>query len=135
MTEQPGPEPPFGQQQPPYPPLYFPPTPGYPVPGYPGYYNAPYGRHPVTGEPLSEKSKVIAGLLQLLGLIGVLGIGRIYIGDMALGITQLVSGLLLGILTCGVGFILPVIWGIIDSALIFSDKARDAQGRPLRDGL
>ncbi|MDT5067011.1 MAG: hypothetical protein QOK02_3166, partial [Mycobacterium sp.] len=26
---------------------------------------APYGRHPLTGEPLSEKSKVVAGLLQL----------------------------------------------------------------------
>lgn len=133
MTEPRSPyQPPWGPQGQP---LYFPPTPGYPVPGYPGHYNAPYGRHPVTGEPLSEKSKVIAGLLQLLGLVGVLGIGRIYIGDTALGITQLVSGLLLGFATCGVGFVLPVIWGIIDSVLIFSDKARDAQGRPLRDGL
>lgn len=116
-------------------PPFFPPPRGYPVPGYPGYFHAPYGRHPVTGEPLSEKSKVIAGLLQLLGLVGVLGIGRLYIGDTALGVTQLISGLALGIVTCGVGFLLPVIWGIIDAVLIFSDKARDAQGRPLRDGL
>ena len=51
-----------------YPPPY-PPPPGQ----YPPVYTdpaAPYGRHPLTGEPLSDKSKVIAGLLQLLGLLG-----------------------------------------------------------------
>ena len=88
---------------------------------------APYGRHPVTGEPFSDKSKVVAGLLQLIGLFGLVGIGRIYMGDTKLGVIQLVVGLI----TCGLG---AVIWGIIDAVLILTDKVRDPQGRPLRDG-
>ena len=156
MTEQP-PEQPFGGSggaTPPYGPPYGPP-PNYPPPNYPpfnypppggfppplnypppGHYPdpaAPYGRHPFTGEPLSDKSKLVGGLLQLLGLLGVLGIGRIYLGYTGLGIAQLVGGLAIGILTCGIGFIVPVIWGIIDAVLILSDKVRDPYGRPLRD--
>jgi hypothetical protein len=50
---------------------------------------APYGRHPLTGEPLSDKSKTIAGLLQLIGIVGILGIGRIYMGQTGLGVAQL----------------------------------------------
>lgn len=120
-------------QQPGYsPPGQYPPPGGYPPPmgGYPPVYmdpTAPYGRHPMTGEPLSEKSKVVAGLLQLLGLFGLVGIGRIYLGYTGLGIAQLVVGLI----TCGLG---AIIWGIIDAVLILTDKVRDPQGRPLRDG-
>lgn len=122
----------------------FRPPPNYPPPGPfpppyqpPGYYAdpmAPYGRNPITGEPMSDKSKVVAGLLQLLGLVGVLGIGRIYLGYNNLGIAQLVGGLVLGIVTCGFGFAVPVIWGIVDAVLIFSGQVRDPQGRALRDG-
>ena len=129
--------PPSGQFPPPYypppsgqfPPPYYPPPVFYPDPA------APYGRHPLTGEPFSDKSKVIAGLLQLLGLVGVLGIGRIYLGNTTLGITQLVGCLVFGIITCGIGFIVPVIWGIVDAVLIFTDKVRDSAGRPLRDAV
>ena len=114
---------------PPPPPGYPPPYP--PPPGqYPTAYTdpaAPYGRHPLTGEPLSDKSKVVAGLLQLLGLLGLVGIGRIYLGYTGLGIAQLIVGLI----TCGIG---AVIWGIIDAVLLLTDKVRDPQGRPLRDG-
>lgn len=115
------------------PPGAYPPPPGqFPPPagGYPAAYldpAAPYGRHPMTGEPFSEKSKVVAGLLQLLGLFGLVGIGRIYLGDTKLGVIQLIVGLI----TCGIG---AVIWGIIDAVLILTDKVRDPQGRPLRDG-
>jgi TM2 domain-containing membrane protein YozV len=147
-------EPPFGgseAQPPPYqPPPYYPPPGQYPPPSQfgsagqfpppvypPPYYvdpSAPYGRDPLTGEPLSDKSKVVAGLLQLLGLVGILGIGRIYLGQNGFGITQLIGGLLIGIVTCGIGFIVPVIWGIVDAVLILTGKVRDPQGRPLRDG-
>ena len=106
----PGQYPPMGQ----YPPAYLDPA-------------APYGRHPLTAEPLSDKSKVIAGLLQLLGLFGVVGIGRIYLGYTGLGVAQLVVGLV----TCGLG---AMVWGSIDAILILVDKVRDPQGRPLRDG-
>ena len=117
----PPPQPPPG-----YPPQY---QPQYPPPPPGAYYDpaAPYGRHPVTGEPLSEKSKLVGGLLQLLGFFGLVGIGRIYLGYTSLGVVQLV----VGILTCGIG---AIIWGIIDAVLILSDKVRDPQGRPLRDG-
>lgn len=114
----PGQFPPPGQQYPP------------PVGQYPPAYTdpgAPYGRHPMTGEPFSEKSKLVAGLLQLVGLLGLVGIGRIYLGYTGLGIAQLVVGLI----TCGIG---AVIWGIIDAVLILTDKVRDPDGRPLRDG-
>ena len=117
--------PPSGQ----FPPPYYPPPVFYPDPA------APYGRHPLTGEPFSDKSKVIAGLLQLLGLVDVLGIGRIYLGNTTLGITQLLGCLVFGIVTCGIGFIVPVIWGIIDAVLIFTDRVRDSAGRPLRDAV
>ncbi len=129
--------PPSGQ----FPPPYYPPPSGKFPPPYkpPPEFNtdqpAPYGRHPLTGEPFSDKSKVIAGLLQLLGLVGVLGIGRIYLGNTTLGITQLLGCLVFGIVTCGIGFIVPVIWGIIDAVLIFTDRVRDSAGRPLRDAV
>lgn len=121
-------EPRFGGIEDGMPPPYPPPG-QYPYPP-PGPYRdpmAPYGRHPLTGEPLSDKSKVVAGLLQLLGLLGIVGIGRIYLGYTGLGIAQLIVGLV----TCGIG---AIIWGIVDAVLILTDKVRDPAGRPLRDG-
>lgn len=127
-------EPGSPQQQSGYPPPPFPPPyyPEYSAPG--GYYgpsavdpSAPFGRHPVTGQPLSDKSKTVAGLLQLLGIFGIAGIGRIYLGHTGMGIAQL----LVGWLTCGLG---AIIWGVIDAVLILTDKVRDPWGRPLRDG-
>jgi len=128
----PGQYPPGQYPPPPYPPGQYPPG-QYPPAGFDPA--APFGRHPLTGEPFSDKSKVVAGLLQLLGLVGVVGIGRIYLGYTTLGITQLIGGVVLGIVTCGIGFIVPVIWGIIDATLILTDKVRDPAGRPLRDAI
>jgi TM2 domain-containing membrane protein YozV len=131
-------EPQFGGNEGSMPPPNYPPPPSYPPPGQypppqypaPGAYMdpaAPLGRHPLTGEPFSDKSKVVAGLLQLLGLFGIVGIGRIYLGYTGLGVAQL----LVGLVTCGIG---AVIWGIVDAVLILTDKVRDPAGRPLRDG-
>lgn len=113
-------------QPPGYPAGYPPPYPQYSAPG--AYYDpaAPFGRHPVSGQPFSDKSKTIAGLLQLLSLLGIGGIGRFYIGDIGMGVAQL----LVGWFTCGVG----LIWSIVDAILILTDKVHDPQGRPLRDG-
>ncbi len=129
--------PPPGDFPPPgaYPPPAFPPPSGtYPPPGFPppqgSYYydpTAPYGRDHLTGQPLSDKSKVIAGLLQLIGLVGFVGFGRIYLGHTSYGVIQLV----VGIVTCGVG---AFIWGIVDAVMIFSGSVADKDGRPLRDG-
>lgn len=134
------PPPPYTGGYPPPPGQYPPPGP-YPPPGqYPpppgAYYDptAPYGRDPFSGEPLSSKSKVIAGLLQLIGLFGLLGIGRIYIGQTTFGIAQLVGCLILTIVTCGIGIIVPVVWSIVDAVMMFAGNVRDSDGRPLRDG-
>lgn len=116
-----------GSPPPGYPSGYLPSYPQYPGAG--GYLDpaAPWGRYPVTGQLLFGKSKTVAGLLQLLGLIGILDIGRIYLGYIELGIAQL----LLGIFMCGLGV---VIWVIADALLISTDKVRDLSGRLLRDG-
>ena len=115
---------------PPPPPPTTPPTPGYAgytAPGVPaGAYGvssqAPYGLHPGTGIPYSDKSKVVAGLLQILLPFG---IGRYYIGDNRIGIWQTVAT----VLTCG----LAHIWVLIDGILMLvHDDAKDVHGYILR---
>ncbi|MCR3753370.1 NINE protein [Lentzea californiensis] len=95
-----------------------PPPPGMMPPGY-GNPGAPYGYDPITGVPLSDKSKVAAGVLQLF--LGNLGIGRFYTGHTGIAVAQL--------LTCGgCG-----IWSLIDGIIILVNGGTDAQGRKLRD--
>ncbi|MFD4293901.1 TM2 domain-containing protein [Rhodococcus sp. NPDC058505] len=137
-------------------PVYGAPSTGHPPPGFPpldatqqfaavpgyGYApadaGAPYGRDPVTGEPLSDKSKVAAGLLQiLLGMVGVCGVGRLYTGSTNIGLAQLLlfwvgfpaMFLLVGFL------IVPAvwIWAFVDGILMLTGAVRDGQGRKLRD--
>ena len=116
----PPPPPPTGEQ-------YGAPPPPPPVAGAPaGAYGvspaAPYGIHPVTGIPYSDKSKIVAGLLQILLP---LGIGRFYIGDTELGVIQLI----VTVLTCGIGGIWCVVDGII---MLVKDDTKDANGYILR---
>lgn len=130
--QSPPPAPPYGQPQAPYapynqqPPGPYPPAPGYAAPGYtpPGYGppGAPFGVHPVTGVPYSDKQKLVAGLLQIF--LGGFGVGRFYIGDTQTGVLQLVVTLV----TCGIGSI----WGLIDGIMMLTGEPNDAQGRPLR---
>ncbi|MFE9694071.1 TM2 domain-containing protein [Micromonospora sp. NPDC005806] len=80
----------------------------------------PYQQHP---QGVSDKSKVVAGILQIL--LGSLGIGRFYMGDTKTGVIQLV----VSVVTCGLGGI----WGLIDGILILVNGGVDGQGRPLRD--
>lgn len=120
--------PPYGQPAPP-PPSYQHPYQQQPPPqqqpgGYAPYAAnpaAPYGVHPVTGIPYSDKTKLVAGLLQILIP---LGIGRFYLGDTKTGVWQLVVTLL----TCGLG----ALWPFIDGIVILATDSTDAQGRPLR---
>ncbi|MER7057287.1 MULTISPECIES: NINE protein [unclassified Streptomyces] len=118
---------PGGYQQPGYQqPGYQQPPGGYQTPGYqqaPGYYgggdpNALYGYDPY-GRPYSEKSKIVAGVLQLF--LGSFGIGRFYVGNVGMGIAQL--------FTCGgLG-----IWALVDAIMyLVSNDRTDAQGRILR---
>jgi TM2 domain-containing membrane protein YozV len=132
MTQDPEtpPPPPYGQPTPPpygqsVPPPYGQPgQPGYPVPP-PGAYGVssttPYGIHPVTGIPYSDKSKLVAGLLQILIPIG---IGRFYIGDNKTGVIQLIVTLV----TCGIG----ALWPFIDGIIMLATDSKDANGYMLR---
>ncbi|KPI13369.1 hypothetical protein OK074_8803 [Actinobacteria bacterium OK074] len=80
--------------------------------------DAPYGFDP-QGRPYSDKSKLVAGLLQIF--LGGFGIGRFYVGSVGVGIAQL--------LTCG-GFGL---WALIDGIMfLVSNDRTDKQGRVLR---
>lgn len=68
----------------------------------------------------SDKSKLLAGVLQILIPIG---IGRFYTGHTGLGIAQL----LVAILTCGLGSV----WSFVDGIVILVKGGTDNFGRPL----
>ena len=74
----------YGAPPPPHPVAYGAPPPygGYPPP-YPG---GPFGVD-AYGRPLSDKSKLVAGLLQLF--LGSFGVGRFYLGYTGLAVAQL----------------------------------------------
>ena len=96
---------------------------------------APYGRDEF-GYPLSDKSRVTAGVLQIVGFFIAPGIGRLYLGDTKTGLTQLlvcVMGWLTMWLLVGIPVVLAMaIWSGIDGIMIISGKVRDPQGRTLR---
>ena len=83
---------------------------------------APYGIDPVSGLPFSDKSKLVAGLLQIF--LGSFGVGRFYLGDIGIGVAQLI----VTIVTFGIG----ALWPLIDGIVILAGSPRDKQGRPLR---
>lgn len=101
---------------------------GYPPPGVPhgfapGGYDpaAPYGRDPLSGQPYSDKQKIVAGLLQIFLPFGV---GRFYTGDVGIGIAQL----LVTFVTLGFG----AIWSFVDGIVYLAGSPTDQHGRPLR---
>jgi TM2 domain-containing membrane protein YozV len=103
-------------------------------PGMPQYNpNAPYGIHPRYGVPYSDKTKLVAGLLQIF--LGKFGAGRFYTGHTGLAVGQLVACLVgvwvLSWFTCGIS-IAVLLWPLIDGIMILSTDSRDAQGRMLR---
>jgi TM2 domain-containing membrane protein YozV len=136
------PQPGYPPPQPGYPP---PLQPGYPTPPpYPGYAGypgntvdpqAPFGRDPATGLPLSDKSATTAGLLQLF--FGVFGIGRFYIDSTQIAVAQFLLGLSGLVFTLFCLFGLPIllgsiVWAIVDAILMFNGNGKDNHGRKLR---
>lgn len=81
------------------------------------------GAAPGAGQPLSDKSKIVAGLLGIL--LGSFGAGRFYTGHTGIAIAQLAVSWV----TCGIG----ALWPIIDGIIILVKGGTDVQGRPLRD--
>ncbi|MFE3188376.1 TM2 domain-containing protein [Nocardia sp. NPDC059240] len=113
---------PGGQQ--PQPPQYGAPQYGPPatVPPHGADPAAPYGRD-LQGQPYSDKTKLVAGLLGIL--LGSFGVGRFYLGYTRIGVAQIAVTWL----TCGIGGL----WPLIDGVMMLTGKVPDTQGRPLRD--
>ena len=84
----------------------------------------PQAAHAVdaAGRPLSDKSKLTAGLLGIF--LGSFGVGRFYLGYTTIGIAQVAVTWL----TLGIGGI----WPLVDAIFILAGKVPDAQGRTLR---
>ncbi len=101
----------------PYPPFMAPPVWAAPPPQAMPVYPA-YGQPVLVQTHYSDKSKVTAGLLQILLPFGA---GRFYTGHTGIAVAQL--------LTCG-GFGL---WCLIDGIILLTSGGTDAYGRPLRD--
>jgi TM2 domain-containing membrane protein YozV len=106
------------------------------APQYSGNPAAPFGVDPMTGMPLSDKSKLTAGLLQIF--LGSFGVGRFYLGTNNIAIAQVCIGAASLILTvlCLIG-IIPLIgvaiWGLVDGIMILNGSVPDQYGRKLRD--
>jgi len=99
-----------------------------------------YAFDPATGQPYSEKSRTVAGVLQIvLGFITVGGVGRMYAGNTAVGVSQLIVCVIAWLMICGGGeaFALLVLtgawlWSWIDGIVLLTGRPVDAEGRPLR---
>ena len=100
-----------------------PPSPEAPPPGW----SAP---PPSAGAP-APRNKLVAALLGIF--VGAFGVHRFYLGYTAIGIIQLILGIL-GIVTCGITTLASAVWGLIEGILILTGSInKDAQGRPLVD--
>jgi TM2 domain-containing membrane protein YozV len=133
--------------QPPAPPVY-PPTVAAPASPSAAYAtqaayptSAPYGVHPLTGQAYSDKSKIVAGLLQLVPgfVLGLGGLGRLYAGHTSLGVIQLLATLLGWASVCAASLIFPLaifggvwLWFVVDGIVLMAGSPSDKYGRRLR---
>lgn len=98
---------------------------------------APYGVHPLTGMPFSDRSRTTAGLLQIvLPLVCVCGVGRLYAGHIVIGLIQLI-GLFVAwyfaLFLIGLPFLVGIwVWSVIDGIMMLAGDSVDADGRLLR---
>ncbi|MBC8094010.1 MAG: DUF1707 domain-containing protein [Pseudonocardia sp.] len=81
--------------------------------------DAPHGIDPRSGSPYSDRSKVAAGVLQLVLPIGV---GRFYTGHTGIAVAQLLLSFIM----------IGAIWAFIDGIVILAGHPTDSDGRPLR---
>jgi len=96
--------------------------------------------HPYTGEPLSDRSSLTAGLLQLF--LGAFGAGRLYTGHVAIALLQMSTTWFLFAFTlcAGLGLESPILslfwvglaWPVIDGIVFLGYGGKDSKGRRLR---
>lgn len=97
-----------------------------PPPTFNQMYNSPnlpmqYGNHYHFQTPMSDRSRILAGILNICLPFGV---GRFYLGYMAIGVMQLLFSF------CGIG----ALWSIIDGITMLCGATKfDGYGRSLRD--
>ena len=115
FTDLPGPHPPIAHLLPHQGQAFAPPPPQYWV-------------GPPQPLPVSDKSKVAAGILQILLPFGV---GRFYTGHTGIAVGQLLL-FLSGVLTCGVTSAAAGLWCLVDGIVLLVGDSTDASGRPLR---
>ncbi|MFR9731709.1 DUF1707 domain-containing protein [Saccharopolyspora sp. MS10] len=84
--------------------------------------------HPQQPQVWSDKSRLAAGLLQILLPFG---IGRFYTGHTGIAVGQLLLFTLGGLLTCGLGSLAAMIWCVVDGIVLLSTESTDAHGRAL----
>lgn len=71
----------------------------------------------------SPKSRLVAGLLGIL--LGAIGVHRFYLGNVGIGIVQII----VTIVTLGIGSL----WGFVEGIIIIAGGDwKDARGRPLK---
>ena len=82
----------------------------------------PVYQQPAAVMPYSPKSKVAAGVLQI---VLPFGIGRFYTGHVGIALAQLA----VVVFTCGIG----VVWPIVDGIVLLANGGTDARGHRLHD--
>ncbi len=88
--------------------------------------------------PQSPRSRITTGTLQLAGMLGIVGFGRLYIGHYLTAFSQFslafVGGVTLGhwLSPIAAMALVPGVVGATDAALIFSGQVEDREGRPLQ---
>ncbi|WP_181776295.1 DUF1707 domain-containing protein [Amycolatopsis pittospori] len=82
----------------------------------------PVYQQPAAVMPYSPKSKVAAGVLQI---VLPFGIGRFYTGHIGIALAQLA----VVVFSCGIG----VVWPIVDGIVLLANGGTDSQGHRLRD--
>lgn len=98
---------------------------GSPQPGY-GAPQVQTGVEPPAG--YVQRSRAAAGILAML--LGTMGIHSFYLGNTSRGLMQL----LISLLTCGVGAIVMLIWGVLDGIKILDGRINtDFNGVFLKD--
>jgi TM2 domain-containing membrane protein YozV len=79
--------------------------------------------------PSAQRSRIVAGILGIV--FGWLGAHRFYLGYTSIGVVQLLMGTALAFPTCGLSFVVAVIWGAVEGILCLVGGMPDADGRPL----